>query len=192
MNVETIKEKLNDSYCEDSFIRKECISKKHDESWKFINKDYHLLLGKRSNTFTIKITDNFFIELPRIFNELACKIEDSKSITALQENWDDEGSVGYKQETYIQAVDFLAKYAIWIWDAFNILIDTPEILPAQNGSIDLFWKKGKYDLLINIPPYPNAIAKFYGDDKKVTKIEGEFPLKSHNQGIFLCLLNNEE
>lgn len=154
--------------------------------------DEHLhLLAKKPKTIKIDLTKTSSIDLPIIFQELANQIEVSKSLVKLPDNWDDEGSIGYKEETFLRAVGFLTKYALWIWNEKRILIDIPKILPAQKGSIDLFWKKRNYDLLINIPAQPNSVATFYGDDRKATKIEGEFPINTYNQGIFLCLLNQE-
>lgn len=139
----------------------------------------------------INLTKHYLIEIPAIFKQLATQIETSKSILNLDKNWDEEGSVGYSESTLIQAIDFITNYAHWIWDEMRIVIDTPKFLPGPEGSIDLLWKKEKYELLINIPVPPNAIAGFYGDDKYGTKIEGKFDIKSYNQGIFLCLLNQE-
>ena len=139
----------------------------------------------------INLTPHYTVTLPVIFKELTNQIEASISLLNLKDNWDEEGSEGYRESTLIKSVDFLTKYALWIWEMMEIVIDTPKFLPGPNGSIDLFWEKDNYDLLINIPVPPNNIAGFYGDNKKDTQIEGKFNLKSYNQGIFLCLLNQK-
>ncbi len=139
----------------------------------------------------ISITPDFTIKLPCHFKDLGDNIEKSKSILDLQDNWDDEESPGYKEETLIQSIKFITNYAEWIWDKLKIVIDPPKILPGPDGSIDLLWRKKKYGLLINIPDYPKKIATFYGDDNKDEKIKGQFDIQSSNQGIFLCLLNQK-
>ncbi len=144
---------------------------------------------RRQKKITVKITKTYSIELSLKLIDLSQEIENSKYILKLKENWDDNGTQGYKEATFIQTIEFLVKYAEWILKEKAIIIDVPFIQPSTDGGIDLYWKKDKYDLLVSIPAHPNRIAKFYGDDKGDIKINGEFPINLDNQGIFLCLLN---
>lgn len=143
---------------------------------------------EKSEKIRIKITNNFEIELTNEFDKIAQAIIKSKEILKLKNNWDEEGSVGYKKETLVQAIKFLMLYAECIKNERDIIIDAPKFLPSANGSIDLLWRNPNYDLIINIPSYPNKIAKFYGDDRKHTQINGKFEFNNFNQGIFLSLL----
>ncbi len=161
------------------------------KSWE--KKEYPIpvlyILDNLSRTIEVKIGEDYSFSLPIEFQDLAEQIKESTSILDFPDNWDDEGSISYKTETLIRAIDFIIKYAIWIWDEKKVIIDTPSILPSTNGSIDLFWKNNESILLINIPTYSGSIAKFYGDNNADTKIEGEFPVESYNQGVFLCLIS---
>ena len=148
-----------------------------------------ILIKQKTDNLIVSLSDNGSVfELPYVFTELVNQINNSKYILDLKDNWDDEGSIGYQANTFIKAISLLIKYTLWVWCDFRKKIETPQIFPSHNGSIDLFWNKDKYDLLINIPADSN-IVKFYGDDKKDTKIKGEFPIESYHQGILLCLLN---
>lgn len=146
---------------------------------------------KASNFLKIRILENNFVTIPKVLYKLASEIEHSKSILKLKDNWDEEGAKGYKKQTYLQAINFLVRFAKWVKEECSTVIDTPKILPANNGCISLYWKRLNYDLLITIPEYPNTVATFYGDDKGKTKIEGEFPLENHERGVFLCLLEKK-
>ncbi|MCX6234784.1 MAG: hypothetical protein NT175_08680 [Bacteroidetes bacterium] len=172
--------------------RKHSCNYKINKEWRNTEEidDYIHLWTKKSGTIKVAITKKTSIEVKTIFHELIEKIQSSKFILELKDNWDDEDSKGYSEKTYVNAINFFKRYAQWIWDERGVIIDTPNILPSNEGSIDLFWSKMEYDLLINIPAYPNNVARFYGDNKKDSKIEGEFPLNSYNQGIFLSLLQS--
>lgn len=159
------------------------------------NEDYlaHLHIApkpeKESIGLTVKASEDLIFKLPIQFHELAKQIENSLDILNFEPDWDQEGGEIYSEETFKQAIEFTINYSIWIWNELQIVIEAPKIFPGPNGSIDLLWKNVDYDLLINIPSYPNKIATFYGDDKKETKVEGQFSIESYNQGVFLCLLN---
>ena len=94
-----------------------------------------------------------------LFKELLEKIARSKDhILSLTDNWDEEGSKGYKEETFNQAMSFLRSISKNTWDV-GIIIPNPDILPSQDGSIDLHWKNDKFELLnpSRFPPMSGAI-----------------------------------
>ena len=152
--------------------------------------DHFHLWERKTDNIQIALTNKTTIEVNVIFKDFIEKIENSKFILELKDNWDDENSKGYSEKTYLNAINFFHRYTQWIWDEKGVIIDSPNILPGNEGSVDLFWNKKSYDLLINIPTYPNNVARFYGDNKKDSKIEGAFSLNSFNQGIFLSLLQD--
>jgi len=91
------------------------------------------------------------------------EIDHSKYILALQENWDDEGAEVIPKDMWYRSVKFLVDYASWIYETYNEIIETPEINPVRNGSIDLSWRTQNARLLINIVNSESRIAIFYGD-----------------------------
>ena len=146
-----------------------------------------LITGKDKNNF-VELPNGETLILPRIFKDLADQIEKSKYILGLGDDWDENGAVGYTKETFIQAIQFLTNYALWSFNEHGRIVDTPDILPGADGTIDLLWEKMDYDLLLTISVYPKSTGQFYGDDKNATKISGEFPLEDFSQVILLCLL----
>lgn len=119
-------------------------------------------------------------------NNLEKEIEYSKYILNLKDNWDDEGSIEYKQRTWEKSIKFIREYFYEIKIQFNITVDIPKIYPGPNGSIDIFWKNKNYELLINVNDN-NDIASYYGDDKSENTFKGTLNLS--NKDFFLGLIS---
>jgi hypothetical protein len=110
-------------------------------------------------------------ELP--FTDVAIKnileaIEQSKNILAFKDDWDGEGSPAYKAATWQRAAAFLRHSALQLWQAHQVILDAPKILPGPIGSIDLHWKTDRREVLINIPEALDEPENFYGDDSVST------------------------
>ncbi len=137
----------------------------------------------------IKIENKVIDSLNPVFNDLFESINRSKSILRLEENWDEEGSKGFKDETWISVVKFLVTYFNAAYDIFGEIVKTPSIFPSENGSIDVLWNSESYRLLVNIQEDSNVIT-FYGDDRKNTSIKGscDISLETH-KGLILTLLD---
>lgn len=151
---------------------------------------YGFFENVKEELFSLKVLQDFEIKLPIEFreHELVKAIQKSTKIISYSNNWDGEGSKGYSKTTYVNAISFLVKYVKWVWDEKIYALPTPKILPGSNGSIDLYWKKNSYDLIITIPEAPNLVAHYYGDDKKDRVCEGTFRFQEDNEGMFLSLL----
>ncbi len=107
------------------------------------------------------------------FTDVAIKnileaIEQSKNILTFKDDWDGEGSPAYKAATWQRAAAFLRHSALQLWQAHQVILDVPKILPGPVGSIDLHWKTDRRELLINIPEALDEPANFYGDDSVST------------------------
>jgi len=115
------------------------------------------------------------IESQRIsdLEHIAKAIEKSRMILELKNNWDREGSKGYSYDTWERATSFLYRNAR-LWNSLGVTIDAPTILPGQDGSIDIYWKTKKYELLINIPAKPDKEADYYGDNYGKLVAKGTF------------------
>jgi hypothetical protein len=110
-------------------------------------------------------------------------------ILGLRDNWDDKGSIGYQEETWKRAAQFVLNSAKLLWDCHVTVIDIPSLLPGPDGSIDIHWETKQYELAINIPTDPKDMATFYGDDKGALSIKGTLDPSSENQGLLLWLKN---
>lgn len=115
-------------------------------------------------------------------------IESSRSILDLEEDWDEQGSPGYKESTWSRATNFvkdlaLANRGIGIggW------VDPPRILPGPEGSIDIHWKTSKRELLINISDDDEEPADFYGCGNSNDTIKGKLDTSLPNEWILMWL-----
>ncbi len=85
-------------------------------------------------------------------------------IDCFSNDWDGDGAIGVNKSVYLEAVSFLVIYSKELLFKKGIIIDSPEINPVINGSIDLSWRTTKARLLINFNlKGDSTIAKFYGD-----------------------------
>jgi hypothetical protein len=114
-------------------------------------------------------------------------IESSEFILKLEENWDEEGSPRYSEETWHRATQFVRKTALLYKKEIGVWIDPPKITPGPDGSIDVRWKSSKRSILINFPANSNTPADFYGSDKQTDVIKGTLNLSSQNHWILQWL-----
>ncbi|MCK5135111.1 MAG: hypothetical protein KAR19_04925 [Bacteroidales bacterium] len=129
------------------------------------------------------------VEVDIRITEVMRHIESSSKILHYEEDWDDNGSAPISREAFGNATGFLLKFASWAYEYLKRSIPLPIISPGPDSSVELYWKKGKVDLLINFPADNLNIASFYGDDQSETIIEGTFPINKPQPGIFLTLLD---
>jgi hypothetical protein len=131
-------------------------------------------------------------KLSNIFKDFVNELNKSKYILELNDNWDNEGSKGYKQNTWMTMATFLIKAAQKLYDQ-GIIIDTPRISNGPDGSIDLYWKKRDYYLLINIPNDINEQSTYFGEDASKNSMQGAFDTKNIEKQsilwVFYMLMN---
>ena len=130
--------------------------------------DRHSASSHSSGEMLDRITRTAFSLLQESISERRSAIESivieaKNRILSLEENWDGEGSPAYQADTLDTAADFLYK------------LDGPEveqvkILPDSEGSIDLWWKTEKFELIIEF--HPNGSVSYYGDDYSGNLIQG--------------------
>ena len=120
---------------------------------------------------------------------LKAEIEQAKRILELEDDWDGEGSLGYSEDTFNRAIEFLTTHVERLWDTHRIRLPIPRIGPGPDGSIDLHWKQPSWELLVNIPAAANERATFYGDNYEAHEIRGSLDPKNFNLGIATWLMN---
>jgi hypothetical protein len=117
-------------------------------------------------------------------------IESSRFILRLEENWDEEGSLGYDKDTWERATHFVRDITTQYLTNYKVQIDPPKITPGPDGSIDVRWKTQKRTLLINFPADGEKPADFFGSDRGTDTIKGTLDLSSPspNQWLLMWLM----
>jgi hypothetical protein len=115
----------------------------------------------------------------------------SRSLLALEPDWDGEGSPGYAEGTWQRMGKFLTDHSAYLKKTSGVDAPIPEIHPGPAGSIDLLWKSSSYELLVNIPTNPDSPASFYGDDKGNLSIKGKLHPSKFNQGLLQWLMTHQ-
>jgi hypothetical protein len=123
-----------------------------------------------------------------ISSHLAAAIRASRAILDLEDNWDDEGSPGYAEETWNRATKFIRYIARNYWRLNGVWVIPPRILPGPNGSIDIHWKTQKRELLINIPADEEIAVGYFGSGGPNDTIKGKLDIFSQNEWILMWLL----
>ena len=126
-------------------------------------------------------------QLPLELQHLDVAIEESRELLERPDDWDGEGSPGYDEETWQRATGFLLANAVRLWNDYGVIIDAPEISPGPAGSIDLHWRSGRRELLINVPANPGMPAGFYGDDRTGNAVKGQLDVTEENQWLLMWL-----
>ncbi|MBW4618835.1 MAG: hypothetical protein KME17_05690 [Cyanosarcina radialis HA8281-LM2] len=125
------------------------------------------------------------IRIPDRLNYLADIVEKSRSILELQDDWDDEGSPGYSEQTWERAVTFLLENAVSLWQEKGFCVTAPAIHNGPEGSIDIYWETDNRKLLINVPADRNKLADFYGYDSLGREVKGMLKLSEPNEWLLL-------
>lgn len=112
----------------------------------------------------------------------------SRWILDLKEDWDEQGSPGYKEATWRRACDFLQRQANFARQTLGDELPVPKILPGPEGSVDLHWKMSRFELLVNVPDDPAKSATFYGDDYGDLCIRGSLNTSEEIAGLIVWLL----
>jgi hypothetical protein len=119
--------------------------------------------------------------------EIEAEVNSSRWILELEAGWDGEGSTSYEKAVWERATGFLLAKAKDLWEKYSRPMDVPRISPGPKGSIDVFWKTSRYQLLLNFPPESKEMATFYGDDYGRNVIRGTVNPEAKNLGFLVWL-----
>lgn len=103
---------------------------------------------------------------------------------------DEEDFPSFSITTLFRAKSFLLAQSKQFHKIFGYFPPVPQIGAGPNGSVDLYWKKTGWELLINIPAEDGKMATFYGDDYGLQKIKGSLDPNSFHYGIVPWLIRN--
>lgn len=111
--------------------------------------------------------------------DLDAEIAHARSVLDRKNELDEEI---LSEETLERAVAFLQLHFTWLWQTCGVKAPVPVIGFGPNKSVDIFWKRSSWELLVNIPASRETKATFYGDDYGWQKTKGSFdPLRlAHN------------
>jgi hypothetical protein len=117
--------------------------------------------------------------VPAEFEPLRLAIEQSRYMLDLPDNWDEEGSPGYREDVWNRAVTLLLETSLAYWRTNRAAPPFPRLGKGPLGSIDLHWRTDSRELLVNIPASPDSPLSFFGDglDNKAIQLEGTMPIR---------------
>ena len=124
-----------------------------------------------------------------IYKGLKAEIEQAKRILDLKDDWDGEGSPGYSEDTLNRAIAFLTTYAQRLWESDGIPLPVPRIGPGPEASIDLYWKRPRWELLVNIPADPSEAASYSAEDDGGHRSRGFVPTEEFDARFAAWLMN---
>lgn len=117
-----------------------------------------------STAFLGDIVNVHGIAVPAQLSKVIEAIEDSRSLLALADDWDENGTPGFAEPTWNRAATFLASTAVSLASRHGLIVTEIEILPGSNGGLDIEMRPGNRQLLIVVPADPSKEVRFYGDD----------------------------
>ncbi|ABX03316.1 MAG TPA: hypothetical protein DEF47_11250 [Herpetosiphon sp.] len=122
------------------------------------------------------------------FDHIHQAIEKSRFMLELEDNWDEEGSVGYKEDTWIKAVNLLLDMVKQYFAMNNQKIPTPIIGLGPDGSIDISWKHSNKHLLINVDATDDLVT-YSGDNAADNSLSGSFDLSEGGLWLLVWLMS---
>ena len=176
--VETGYKKVSPGYVDRSSEIKETLelilTSTHECGFHLINEDsIHWTIGDIKNSDNIKKYTS--LDNLNFRNEKLCIAitKDKEYLLSLADNWDEENSKGYKEQTIYYAIDFLAMLLNHLSDTeVEKLATETHLLPAGEGSVDLYRVSDNFELLIVFRE--NRSVSYYGESRNnVHIVKGE-------------------
>lgn len=120
---------------------------------------------------------------------IARRIEASRYILDLEDNWDDEGSTAYNDATWRAAVQLVVESANQYWRSTHKVAPLPAIAPGPDGSIDVTWIVGTRNLLVNVPSEGAGSVTFSGLDtaNRDRVVKGRLPADASHEWLMAWL-----
>jgi hypothetical protein len=120
-------------------------------------------------------------------DELFAEIEAAKKLLDAQADVGSEENL-CTANTFDRAVEFRKTEDAWLWRSFAILQPNPTIGLGPHGSIDLYWDRPSWRLLVNVPTDGERFATFYWDDRNEQKTRGSFDPRKFPDSVAACLM----
>jgi len=104
------------------------------------------------------------IDVPARLTTVVTAIEESRRLLKLGDDWDENGTPGFTEQTWNRAASLLVCFAIALASNHGAIPEDFEILPGSNGGLDVDVRSDDRQLLFVVPADPQKEARFYGDD----------------------------
>jgi hypothetical protein len=140
-----------------------------------------------STTMDAQVAD---FRLPADLSRVADRLERSRAMLALGDDWDGEGSPGYAETTWHRAAELVVDGATAHHRQGNVDPPLPIISKGDAGSIDIQWRTLHRNVLINVPAAPHEPATFYAHDEENPERDfgGEVDAGERNEQLLVWLL----
>ncbi len=131
------------------------------------------------------------IPFPSELSKIKSEIDHSKYILSLSPGWDEDKGLPIAKDLWTAAVMFLANYARFIFQQFYMVVETPEINPCPNGTLDFSWDAPKAQMLANVRMEEEAmVVYFYGDlYHNKMPIKGKVPVETVEEHLAYWMKN---
>jgi len=123
--------------------------------------------------------------VPPELASLAQTLDQSSELLELADDWDEQGSPRYHESTLQRARQFVWTNTLRLWEALELSIDVPRILPGPDASIDVHWKHGQRQLFVNVPVDDDKPATYYGDDRSRNVVKGSLDTSAQQEWLLL-------
>lgn len=124
--------------------------------------------------------------LSRALKGFVSPIERSWKIVSLDDDWDGEGSLGYDESTWRQAVSLVVRSASTQVERHpDVILPVPIFAKGQEGSIDILWDSGERRLMINVPAEGDGPVTYHGFDtgNDAREVKGSLDPSDQNDWI---------
>lgn len=91
-----------------------------------------------NNKIEILFNNECIMAIPSHLSYLAEEIQSSTYMLSYQDNWDDEGSVGYTLDTWQKAINLLLLIADFAYKNYEEEISIPSLNHGDDGGIELY------------------------------------------------------
>jgi len=126
--------------------------------------------------------------LPTELSPIGTAIERSRCILDLLDDWDDEGAPAISKATWGRAVGWLSANALSLWTDHHVVTVAPIMSAGPEGSVDVHWKDGRRQLLVNVPADASQPVEFFGDNRGHTVVKGILDQSVSNLWLFDWLM----
>ncbi len=94
----------------------------------------------------------------------------ARDIISLTPNWDGEGGIGCDEATWLRAYHIVVDHAVFMLRQFQKVICPYRVMPDLEGGLDIHWRSGELELLLNVPCDSDETVTFFGNNQsKATK-----------------------
>jgi len=120
-----------------------------------------------------------------VLHDVETTIRQSQWILDIADD-EDEGEP-ISETTLTRANEFLRRMVIEAWHRYGVRVKAPIISPGPDGGVDLLWKTGKRELLVNVSANDTDSVSYYGNDR--TQPDG--PIHNSVEGIAAISAKND-